>query len=315
MERISRGLLTLALVCVLVALSARNGSAEVVDRIVAEVNDEVITMSELQKASKSIEEQEGISPKGKEDKGLEHQMLDTLIDRKLAKAEAKRRGIKVDDKELNEALENFKKQNHLPDEDSFNKALTKAGLTLAEIKEKIADQLTQERLLSMTVGLKAVVSESQVRQFYDEKYKAGGTQLHLLTIKIPYPPGATEAQQEEVKKQAENIFNAVKGGATFQDAAQKYSLTATDVGFVPENELDPKLSQFLGKLSPKEVAPVVTPQGIQLIQLLERRSGQAQPYEEVAPQIRRMLTQKEMEKQFSVWVKTLRENAHIKIML
>ncbi|MGB7911668.1 MAG: SurA N-terminal domain-containing protein [Desulfobaccales bacterium] len=315
MERISRGLLTLALVCVLVALSARNGSAEVVDRIVAEVNDEVITMSELQKASKSIEEQEGISPKGKEDKGLEHQMLETLIDRKLAKAEAKRRGIKVDDKELNEALENFKKQNHLPDEDSFNKALTKAGLTLAEIKEKIADQLTQERLLSMTVGLKAVVSESQVRQFYDEKYKAGGTQLHLLTIKIPYPPGATEAQQEEVKKQAENIFNAVKGGATFQDAAQKYSLTATDVGFVPENELDPKLSQFLGKLSPKEVAPVVTPQGIQLIQLLERRSGQAQPYEEVAPQIRRMLTQKEMEKQFSVWVKTLRENAHIKIML
>jgi parvulin-like peptidyl-prolyl isomerase len=272
-------------------------------------------MSELQKASKSIEEQEGISPKGKEDKGLEHQMLETLIDRKLAKAEAKRRGIKVDDKELNEALENFKKQNHLPDEDSFNKALTKAGLTLAEIKEKIADQLTQERLLSMTVGLKAVVSESQVRQFYDEKYKAGGTQLHLLTIKIPYPPGATEAQQEEVKKQAENIFNAVKGGATFQDAAQKYSLTATDVGFVPENELDPKLSQFLGKLSPKEVAPVVTPQGIQLIQLLERRSGQAQPYEEVAPQIRRMLTQKEMEKQFSVWVKTLRENAHIKIML
>jgi peptidyl-prolyl cis-trans isomerase SurA len=315
MERISRGLLTLALTCLLAVLSAGNGSAKVVDRIVAEVNDEVITMSELQKASKSIEEQEGISPKGKEDKGLEHQMLETLIDRKLAKAEAKRRGIKVDDKELNEALENFKKQNHLPDEDSFNKALTKAGLTLAEIKEKIADQLTQERLLSMTVGLKAVVSESQVRQFYDEKYKAGGTQLHLLTIKIPYPPGATEAQQEEVKKQAENIFNAVKGGATFQDAAQKYSLTATDVGFVPENELDPKLSQFLGKLSPKEVAPVVTPQGIQLIQLLERRSGQAQPYEEVAPQIRRMLTQKEMEKQFSVWVKTLRENAHIKIML
>ena len=171
MERISRGLLTLALVCVLVALSARNSSAKVVDRIVAEVNDEVITMSELQKASKAIEVQEGIAPKGKEDKALEHQMLETLIDRKLAKAEAKRRGIKVDDKELNEALENFKKQNHLMDEDSFNKALAKAGLTLAELKEKIADQIIEERLVSMTVGLKAVVSESRVRQFCDEKYK------------------------------------------------------------------------------------------------------------------------------------------------
>jgi len=315
MARISRGLLTLALTCLLAGLSARDGSAVVVDQIVAQVNDEVITMSELQRASRSIEAQEGISPKGKEDKAFERQLLQTLIDRKLAKAEAKRRGIKIEDKELDAALENFKKHNHLPDEASLNKALAKAGLTLQELKQNIADQMTQERLLVMAVGLKSMVSEAQVRQVYEEKYKQGGTQLHLLTIKIPYPPGATEAQQEEVKKQAENIFNAVKGGATFQDAAQKYSLTATDVGFVPENELDPKLSQFLGKLSPKEVAPVVTPQGIQLIQLLERRSGQAQPYEEVAPEIRRVLTQQEMEKQFSVWVKTLRENAHIKIML
>ena len=72
---------------------------------------------------------------------------------------------------------------------------------------------------------------------------------------------------------------------------------------------------FWAKLSPKEVAPVVTPQGIQLIQLLERRGGQPRPYEEAAPEIRRILTQQEMEKEFSVWVKTLRENAHIKIML
>ncbi|MGA8573626.1 MAG: SurA N-terminal domain-containing protein [Desulfobaccales bacterium] len=316
MERISKGLLTLTLICVLMALSARNGSAKVVDRIVAEVNDEIITMSELQKASRSIEDQEGIAPKSKEDKALEHQMLETLIDRKLALAEAKRRGIKVDDKELNAALENFKKRNHLMDEDSFNKALAKAGLTLAELKEKIADQIIQDRLVALTVGIKAVVSESQVRQYYDQKYKGGATsQLHLLSIKMPFPPGATEAQQEEVKKEAENILQEVKGGATFPDAAQKYSLTATDVGFVPENELDPRLGQFLAKLSPKEVAPVVTPQGIQLIQLLERRGGQPRSYEEAAPEIRRILTQQEMEKEFSVWVKTLRENAHIKIML
>ncbi|MGA7576587.1 MAG: SurA N-terminal domain-containing protein [Desulfobaccales bacterium] len=316
MERITRGLLTLTLICVLVALSARNGSAKVVDRIVAQVNDEIITMSELQKASRSIEDQEGIDPKSKEDKALEHRMLETLIDRKLAKAEAKRRGIKVDDKELNEALENFKKRNHVMDEDSFNKSLAKAGLTLAELKEKIADQIIEQRLVSMTVGTKAVVSESQVRQYYDQKYKGDATtQLHLLSIKMPFPPGATEAQQEEVKKQAENILQEVKGGATFESAAQKYSLEATDVGFVPENELDPRLAQFLAKFSPKEVAPVVTPQGIQLIQLLERRSGQARSYEEVAPEIRRILTQQEMEKEFSVWVKTLRDNAHIKIML
>jgi len=315
MARISRGLLTLALTCLLAGLSARDGSAVVVDQIVAQVNDEVITMSELQRASRSIEAQEGISPKGKEDKAFERQLLQTLIDRKLAKAEAKRRGIKIEDKELNAALENFKKHNHLPDEESLNKALAKAGLTLQELKQNIADQMTQERLLVMAVGLKSMVSEAQVRQVYEEKYKQGGTQLHLCAIKMEFPPGATEAQQEEIKRKAETILKEVRDGATFPEVAKKYSLPETDVGFVPEKDLDSKLVQFLGRLSPKEVAPVLTPQGIELIQLLERRSGQAQPYEEVALEIRRVLTQQEMEKQFSVWVKTLRENAHIKIML
>ncbi|MGP8050540.1 MAG: SurA N-terminal domain-containing protein [Desulfobaccales bacterium] len=312
MKRIFGGLLITAVIGLLAGLSARTGYAHVVDRIVAEVNDEVITMSELQRASKSLAEEQGIKGEGKD---IEHQLLESLIDRKLAKAEAKRRGIKIEDKELNLALEDFKKRNHLADEESLNKALAKAGITLAELKQNIADQLTQERLVVMAVGLKATVSEAQVRQFYDEKFKAGGTAIHLLTIKMEFPPGATAAQQEEVKNKAEAIIKEVKGGATFPGAAEKYSVTSIDVGFVPENEMEPKLAQFLGRLSPKEVAPVMTPQGIQLIQLLERRSGQAQPYEEVAPQIRRLLTQQEMEKQFRVWVKTLRQNAAIKIML
>src|SRR5208337_1415301 len=192
MARISRGLLTLALTCLLAGLSARDGSAKVVDQIVAQVNDEVITMSELQRASRSIETQEGISPKVKEGKDFQRQLLESLIDRKLAKAEAKRRGIKIEDKEVDAALENFKKRNHLPDEESLNQALAKAGVTLQELKQNIADQMTQERLLVMAVGLKTMVSEAQVRQVYEERYKEkSGVQFHLCAIKMDLPPDAT----------------------------------------------------------------------------------------------------------------------------
>ena len=76
-----------------------------------------------------------------------------------------------------------------------------------------------------------------------------------------------------------------------------------------------RLVEFLGRFKPMEVAPALTPQGVQLIQLVERRSGGPRPFEEVTPEIRRLLSQKEMEKKFSEWVKTLREKAHIKIML
>ena len=315
MKRIHRGLLTVALICLLQLLMVKLSAAEVVDRIVAEVNDEIITMSELRAASKSMEAQAGINPKGKE-KEIERQMLEALIDRKLAKAEAKRRGMTIEDKEMTAALENFKKRNNLPDDEALKNALTKAGLTLKEFKQNIADQMIQDRLVTIAVGAKSMVSEAEVRRIYEEHSKeGGGAQMHLRAIRILFPPSATDAQKEELKKKAETVLAEVKTGVSLQDAAKKFSLEETDVGFVNQSDLDPRLAEFLGRLKPKEVAPALTPEGIQLIQLVERRSGQARSYEEAAPEIRRVLQQKEMEKRFSEWVKTLREKAHIKIML
>jgi peptidyl-prolyl cis-trans isomerase SurA len=316
MKKISSRLLTLAVICLLQLLVAKIAAAEVVDRIVAEVNDEIITMSELQSASKSIEAQSGINPKGKEGKEIERQMLEALIDRKLAKAEAKRRGIVLEDKEMAAALENFKKRNNLPNDEALNEALGKAGMTMKELKQNIADQITQDRLVTIAVGAKAAVNEAEVRRVYDEHYKGGGSaQMHLRVIKMAYPSGMTEAQKEDMKKKAETVMMEVKNGASFPEMAAKYSLQEADVGFVNTSDMEPRLAEFLGRLKPKEVGPALTPEGIQLIQLVERRSGQARSYEEAAPEIRRILQQKETEKRFSQWVKTLREKAHIKIML
>ena len=316
MTIISRGLLTVALTCLLQLLMLKTGAAEVVDRIVAEVNDEIITMSELQAASKSMEAQAGLNPKGKEKKEVERQMLESLIDRKLAKAEAKRRGMNLEDKEMAAALDNFKKRNNLPDDEALKNALSKAGITLKEFKQNLADQMIQDRLVSIAVGAKSMVSEAEVRRIYEERHKEGGSaQMHLRAIRILFPPGATDAQKEELKKKAETVLAEVKNGVSLQDAAKKFSLEETDVGFVNQTDLDPRLAEFLGRLKPKEVAPALTPEGIQLIQMVERRSGQAQSFEETAPEIRRILQQKEMEKRFSEWVKILREKAHIKIML
>ncbi len=316
MTRLTKGLLALALAGMLQPGWTQISSAEVVDRIVAEVNDEIITMSELQGASKSIEAQSGIKPTGKESKEIERGMLESLIDRKLAKAEAKRRGITVDDKEMAAALNNFKKKNNLQDDEAFNKAMNKAGLSVKELKQNLADQIIQERLITIAVGAKTMISDAEVRRVYEEHFKAGGgTQLHLRVMQIPMSPGATEAQKEELKKKAEAILTELKQGASFPDVAAKFSVEERDVGVVSLSDLEPKLAEFLSRLKPKEVAPALTPQGIQLIQLVERRTGEVKPFEEVAPEIRRMLSQKELEKQFGTWVKTLREKAHIKIML
>jgi peptidyl-prolyl cis-trans isomerase SurA len=309
-----RLLITLIAVVVQVALVG-TAPAEVVDRIVAQVNDEIITMSELQNMAKTIEAQSGIKPKGQDEKKMLREMLESLIDRKLARAEAKRRGIVVSDKEVDEAMNRFKQRNNIPDDETFAKGLSQAGLSLKEFRQQILDQMTQERLLVVVAGAKVSVNDAEVRRLYEQKFKQSGTQLHIVNLRMPYPVGATQAQKDEIKEQAETIVNAVRRGESFEGAAAKLSLKTSDVGFVSQSDLDPRLAEFLEQLKPKEVGPVMTQEGIQLIQMMGRRSGEARSFEEAAPQIRRILEQQEMEKVFMEWVKTLRGKAHIKIML
>ncbi|HZK14760.1 MAG TPA: SurA N-terminal domain-containing protein [Desulfobaccales bacterium] len=311
-----KGRLLITLAAVLIQLMlAGTGVAEVVDRIVAEVNNDIITMSELQNMAKTVETQAGVKPKGQDAKKMQREMLEALIDRKLAKAEAKRRGIVVSDKELDAAMAQFKQRNNIPDDETFAKGLAQAGLSIKEFKQQLADQMTQERLLVVVVGAKASVSDTEVRRLYDQQFKKGGTQVHIVTLRMPFPPGATEAQKDEIKQKAETILSAVKRGESLAGAAGKLSLKPSDVGLVSQSDLDPRLAEFLEKLKPKEVAPVLTEEGIQLMQVVERRSGEARSFEAATPEIRRILQQQEMEKYFGDWVKTLREKAHIKIML
>jgi peptidyl-prolyl cis-trans isomerase SurA len=312
----TEGRLLIALVAVLIQLTlAGTGVAEVVDRIVAEVNNDIITMSELQNMGKTFEAQSGVKPKGQDEKKMLSEMLEALIDRKLAKAEAKRRGIVIGDKEVDETMARFKQRNNIPDDETFAKGLSQAGLSLKEFRQQIADQMTQERLLVVVVGAKVSISDAEVRRLYDQRFKKGGTQVHIVTLRLPYPMGATQEQKEATKEKAETIMKAVKRGESFTEAAAALSLKPSDVGFVSHSDLDPRLAEFLDQLKPKEVGPVITQEGLQLIQVLGRRSGEEQPFEAVAPEIRRILQQQEMEKYFFEWVKTLRDKAHIKIML
>ena len=309
-----RSLIALAALLLQLML-AGPGAAEVVDRIVAEVNNEIITMSELENMAKTVETQAGVKPKGPEEKKMQREMLEALIDRKLARAEAKRRGIVVADKEINAAMAQFKQRNNIPDDETFAKGLAQAGLSVKEFKQQLTDQMTQERLLVVVAGTKASVSDAEVRRLYDQRFKKGGTQVHIITLRMPFPPGATQAQKDEIKQKAETIVGAIKRGESLAAAAGQFSLKPSDVGFVSQSDLEPRLAEYLDQLKPKEVAPILTQEGIQLMQVLGRRSGEARPFEEVAPEIRRILQQQEMEKYFGEWVKTLREKAHIKIML
>ncbi len=302
-------------VCLSQFLLPGAGAGEVVDRIVAQVNDDIITMSELEQTAKAMQAQTGQNPLGRESKALQRQMLESLIDRKLALAEAKKRGISLSDREMDQALEEFKKRNDIPDDAALTKALSQAGMTLKELKQQISDQMIQERMVQVAVGAKTMVSDADVRRVYEESTKEGGNQVHLKMIQVPFPPEATTAQKEELRRKVEAILKEIQEGQPFSETARKYSVSVGDLGFIPLGDLAPQLIEYLKRLRPGEVAPVQSPEGFQLIQLVARRSGPPRSFEEAAPEIRRALMRQEGGKRFSEWVKTLREKAFIKIIL
>jgi len=310
-----RLIIMVALVCLSQFLLSGGGSGEVVDRIVAQVNDDIITMSELERVAKSMQAQSGQNPMGRESKALQRQMLESLIDRKLALAEAKRRGMSITDRELDQALDDFKKRSNLPDDAALTKALTQAGITLKELRQQLSEEMIQERMVQVAVGAKVTINDADIRRVYEESTKEGGNQVHLRVIQVPFPPEATAAQKEELRKKVEVILSEVQGGRAFSEVARKYSVREGDLGFISLNDMAPQLADYLKRLRPGEVAPVQSPEGFQLIQLVERRSGPPRSFEEAAPEIRRALMRQAMDKRFSEWVKTLREKAFIKIML
>jgi peptidyl-prolyl cis-trans isomerase SurA len=289
--------------------------AKVVERILAVVNDEVISQSEVDQMAKAYQAQAGLNLPSGSGKDLQRQLLEALIMQKLAKAEAKRRGIAISDKELEKAFEGFKKQNGIPNDEALAQALAKNDTTIQAFKQQMADKMLQDRLLAIVAGGKVVVTDSDVRRFYEQEYpKVGGKQLYLKILDMPFPPGATEAQKEEVNKKAELILQEHRQGASWDALREKHALLIQDLGFVSEVDLDPELARFLSTVKTGETAPIQTLKGFQLVQVVNRREGRGRTFEEAAPEIRNLLQRREMEKVFQEWIKGQRERAHVKIM-
>lgn len=293
-------------------------AAEVVERIVAVVNDEVISQSELEQMAKAIQSQPGMKMPSGSGKDLQRQLLDGIILQKLAKAEAKRRGITVTEKEVDKAMEEFKKRNNISDDETFTKMLAQNGMTLQGFKQQLTDQMIQERLLVVIAGGKVAVTESDVRQFYEKEYpKTGeGATLHLKMLNIPLPSDATETQKQDLKTKAEGILQQIRQGASLEKLSQEQGFQVQDLGFVAQGDMDPELAGFLSKVKVGDTAPIQTLEGFKLVQVVDRRDGgRGRSFEEAAPEIRAHLQRQQMEKTFEEWIKGQRERAHIKIMM
>jgi len=280
----------------------------VVDRVVAVVNGEIITMSDLQREE---------SLKKVDVKQDERLLLEDMIDRKLQMAAAKRAGMDVTDKELADAIADIMKRNSL-DSKQFEGALAKEGLTLEQYKNELREQMTLSRMFNKYVRSGIAVNEAEVRAYYERNIKSYALpeEIRVRQIFFRLPENATPAETAAIKEKATAALARAKKGEDFIRLVKELSESENasqggDLGFMQRGQAIPEIEEAARSLKPGDIAgPLQCAGGFHIIRLEEIRTP-IKPFDKVKDEITKMLYEQKMENTYRTWLQTLRSDSNI----
>ena len=251
------------------------------DRIVAVVNDEVITLHELRArldlAVKQLKKQG--TPVPARDV-LEQQMLERLVMDKVQLQQAKETGVKVDDAQLEQALQRIAAGNKMSLA-QLREALQKDGIVFSKFREEIRDEMTIARIREREVENKIAISEGEIDNYLaeDSASSGGNEEYEVAHILLRTPESASPEQIQRIKAKADQLFERIGKGEDFSQLAASFSdapdgLQGGSLGMRPRERLPSIFLDAVVKLKPGEVAPVLrSPNGFHLVKLVAKRGG------------------------------------------
>ncbi len=299
-------------------------SAEIQNRVVAIVNDQVITLHEL---DSKIRELTGLSPRELKEKSDEiyietrRKILNDLIDQKIALEKIKELEIQAEPKEVDQAIEKVKEDNQLTQEGLIAK-LKERGTTYEAYRKSMQAELERIELINYEVQSKIVLREEDIEKYYrehiDEFTSGGKVRLGLIFLKQTDPADKDEARA--LYQKAQNILSMIQGGEDFGKLARKYSSgpgarEGGDLGVFKLSEMESEMAKQIEGLSSGDVAkPIIRPDGIRIIKVVEKDKGGVKSLEQVRNAIQSILYREEVERRYSSWLSELRKKAYIKII-
>lgn len=295
--------------------------AEVVDRIVAVVNDEIILLSDLQKNAGPYEEraaQEATDPMGRAlaRKQVREKVLDDMIADKLVEEQAKELGISTSEREVDAEVARIKRENQIDDAE-FAKQLQKQGMTQKTMREYLKRSKQRQKVLEVRVQPRVVIGEAEIRAYYAENFK-NDDEVRVRMISKRIPQAASEAEVKKTRAEVEKFRAQVTtGGKDFAAIAKVESEGPNpgqggDLGWFKRGDVAPEIEEAAFALSLNDVSPVIELGGaFHIVQLLERRAGVAKPFEEVQERIRALLFNRAGEKEYDRWIAELKEKSFV----
>jgi len=292
-----------------------------VEQIIARVNDQVISNSDLERAQQQLtqqDSQQNLSPEEVEQQ--QKNLLRDLIDRQLLLSKGKALGI-TGDTELIKALDEIRKQNHLDSMEDLEKAVQQQGTSYEDFKANIRDNIIAQDVVRDEVGSKLQATHAQMEQYY-EAHKDNFAQqesVHLSEILIPTAADASDAQLAAADAQAKKIEAQLKAGADFAQLAKQDSSGPTaqqggDLGEFHRGALAKVLEdQTFNLPAGGHTQPIRTRQGYVILKVTQHVPGGIPPLQQVEPQVEQAVYMEQIEPALRKYLTRLREEAYIDI--
>jgi peptidyl-prolyl cis-trans isomerase SurA len=298
----------------------------VVDRIVAVVNHEIITFSEIEKWSLPLQQEiraEDRLERRERVQEVFRKVLERVIEEKLIEQEARKSGIKVTSKEIEVAVEEVKQKNKI-NQEGLEKALAAEGLTLEAFKKDLEKRILRTKFVHSAVKVEQKPGEKELIEFFQNnvnQYRVNESYrpAHILFLILRE---ATPEQIRGIRKKSQKVLEKIKEGADFAKMAMEYSEDTSsrkeggDLGYFKKGELLPALEREAMKLQVGEVSDLIrTEVGFHILKLLDRKGGEPPPFEEIKEKVQVDYYEKELEKAYQQFLSKLKEKSIIEIKL
>jgi peptidyl-prolyl cis-trans isomerase SurA len=249
-------------------------------RIAAVVNDEVISVADLQSRLKMVMLSSNFPDSEETRRRIASQVLRTIVDEKLQMQEAKKQNVTATDEEIKKAISQIAKQNNMQP-DQLDAVLKAHGIERDSLVEQLTASIVWAKLVRRLVSQTNMVSDEEIDDASRRlKETANEPQSRVAEIFLAVD---NPQQDDEMRRLAERLIEQMKSGARFSAVAQQFSQSPTaavggDLGWLRPEQLSPDLAKAVAQMRPGELSPPIrSGAGYYLLLVLDRRTGRSDP--------------------------------------
>jgi peptidyl-prolyl cis-trans isomerase SurA len=303
-------------------------NAAVVDKIVAVVNNDIISLTEFNKAFEPYLKNINDNYRGKDKEAVINQaqeaILKRLIDNLLIEQEAKKAGKinVVKDADIMDVIDDMiaKKKSNMED---FKKNLAREGTSFESLKKDIRNQIMRMRLLRWEIKSKVVVSDEEIGEYYDKNRQdyEGKEAVRLRQIFLAIPAKADKATKAKIKAVAGQLRKRAIAGEPFELLAVKYSqgpgaAQGGDIGFVEKGTIITAVDSVAFNLPMGQVSQVIESGiGCHIIKVVDKKGAGLKPIAAVREEIKKKIEDEKLDKKYEEWITSIRKRSFIEIKM